>query len=426
MQKDIEKGESGSENITQSENSGQSEIETTGNTDKTEALEQQATSSDNAVLEQPTEDLQQQNQQSADETATSDDLEESAESESSEVVAEDEPAPKKKKAKKSRTKKIVIRTLVCIFTPIIAVLIVFFSAASVIFYGPSATARDLAVVTAMETSAGKIIPQIFFSNDQIEDIMAKNAPVQTDEVTDQDLVNVPDDKTDEQKEEIEIIEVAGPTFTGKMMIIHDPSRVVVGTPPKYGRDLSGLRVEDMVEREGGIAGVNAGGFADDGGIGNGGTPLGIVIKDGELIWGSNNTVSSVIGFDENNKLIVGNMPASQALEMGVRDAVSFGPVFIVNGERVEVQGTGGGLNPRTVIGQREDGAVLLLAIDGRQAHSIGATLEDCIDVMDDFGAINAANLDGGSSTIMYYKGEVINQCASLYGSRAMATSFIVK
>ena len=91
-----------------------------------------------------------------------------------------------------------------------------------------------------------------------------------------------------------------------------------------------------------------------------------------------------------------------------------------------VAGTGGGLNPRTAIGQRADGAVLLLVIDGRQSHSLGATYKDCQQVMLDYGAVNAANLDGGSSTLMIYEGEHVNMCATLYGSRDMPTSFLVK
>lgn len=88
------------------------------------------------------------------------------------------------------------------------------------------------------------------------------------------------------------------------------------------------------------------------------------------------------------------MTGQECLDRGIRDAVSFGPTFIVNGKAMEVAGSGGGLNPRTVLGQRADGAVLMLVIDGRQSHSIGATYKDCIDVMLQYGAVNAANLDG--------------------------------
>ena len=112
--------------------------------------------------------------------------------------------------------------------------------------------------------------------------------------------------------------------------------------------------------------------------------------------------------------------------MGVRDAISFGPILIVNGEPTEVTGSGGGLNPRTAIGQRADGAVLLLVIDGRQANSLGANYGDLINVMTEYGAVNAANLDGGSSSLLVYNNEVISTCASLYGPRKMPTCIVVK
>ena len=90
------------------------------------------------------------------------------------------------------------------------------------------------------------------------------------------------------------------------------------------------------------------------------------------------------------------MTAQAALDRGVRDAVSFGPVLVVNGEAVEVNGSGSGLNPRTAIGQREDGSILLVVIDGRQVNSLGASYSDVIELMLEYGAVNAANLDGGS------------------------------
>ena len=120
------------------------------------------------------------------------------------------------------------------------------------------------------------------------------------------------------------------------------------------------------------------------------------------------------------------MTESQAKKKGIRDAITFGPALIVNGEPVSVKGQSSGLNPRTAIGQRADGAVLMLVIDGRQASSLGATYSDLITIMLEYGAINAINMDGGSSSLMYYKGEYLNTGVSLTGSRNMPTAFIVR
>ena len=111
--------------------------------------------------------------------------------------------------------------------------------------------------------------------------------------------------------------------------------------------------------------------------------------------------------------------------MGIRDAVSFGPALIVNGEAANYSGVGGGLNPRTAIGQRADGAVLLLCIEGRRSSSMGATMADLIDIMVQYGAVNAFNLDGGMSSSMYYNGEEIIDNANIRQDRAIPTAWVV-
>ena len=69
--------------------------------------------------------------------------------------------------------------------------------------------------------------------------------------------------------------------------------------------------------------------------------------------------------------------------------------------------------------------MLLLVVDGRQASSLGATYGDLADVFADYGAVNAYNLDGGSSTVMWFGGEYINSCASVKGVRPVPTAFVV-
>ncbi|NLT14226.1 MAG: phosphodiester glycosidase family protein, partial [Clostridiales bacterium] len=71
--------------------------------------------------------------------------------------------------------------------------------------------------------------------------------------------------------------------------------------------------------------------------------------------------------------------------------------------------------------------VLLLTVDGRQiGHSLGCTVGDCADILLEYGAVQASNLDGGSSTIMVYKGEVINKPSSTTNAgRLVPDAFIV-
>lgn len=320
---------------------------------------------------------------------------------------------------------IVLRSCAVVGTVLLSFIILFFGVTTVICKGPSPSARDLFVTTVMETSAAKFLARMYFTEEEIVTIQQKNAVEETSDVTDVGVSFVPKENPPPQ-DTVELVDVTGATFKGKMLIVHDPSRVRVSVAPVFDKEAEGLRVEEHVKNAGAVAGVNGGGFADENGVGKGGMPLGLVMKDSVIINGNAQTSSPVVGFDKNNKLIVGTMTGQQCLELGMRDALSFGPTFIVNGKAAEVAGSGGGLNPRTVIGQRADGAVLLLVIDGRQAHSIGASYKDCIDVMLQYGAVNAANLDGGSSSLMVYQGEVVNVCASLYGSRKLPTAFIVQ
>ncbi len=306
-------------------------------------------------------------------------------------------------------------TVLCLFVLLLGVVWLYTK-------GPSPTARNEFVSSMNETSALKFVPHIFLSNAEVEQIIAGNTVYETDETTD---TSVDFTEKEENAKPLELIDIAGPTYSGKLLIVQDPSRVKVACLPSFSEEVDGRTTEGFVKRAGAVAGINGGGFVDTNGFGSGGMPTGIVIKDGRLVCGSTSTVASVIAFDQNDHLIVGQMSGGTALEKGVRDAVSFGPALIINGEPVEVSGSGGGVNPRTVLGQRADGAVLMLVIDGRQAHSLGATYQDCIEVMLEYGAINAGNLDGGSSTTLVYNGKVVNSCAALQGARYIPTAFVV-
>lgn len=339
---------------------------------------------------------------------------------------------KRKNNKKNNKSRLIKRIALSIFTALFVIVLGLLGVIYILEFGPSNTARNLFVNSAMESSAGKFMATMFLSDEKIAQIRKDNSVVASDDITDTSLINIGTNETDTadgddyDEDGIQIIDISNDTYKGKMMIVKDPSRVTVGISGQYGASYSGKTVMDMAMNYDAVAAVNGGGFEDNNGVGNGGTPIGLVISDGELKYGSAGSSYEVIGFDNNNNLVVGKMTASEALSRGVRDALSFGPILIVNGQASQVNGSGSGLNPRTAIGQRADGAILLLVIDGRQVNSLGASYADVIDVMLEYGAVNAANLDGGSSSLMYYKGEYINSCASLYGPRNMPTSIIVR
>lgn len=302
----------------------------------------------------------------------------------------------------------------------------------VLVYGPSKTACEQFVMSVRETSAIGFLANWFFTEDEIKDIVDRNSIKDTDVITDTNLVVMPstDENSGEDTEtpDIEIVDVKGTTFRGKLMIVKDPSRVFVGTVPSF-HDGDGLVVSRIAARYEAIGGVNGGEFVD-GEKTSTAMPVGLVMTDGKIVNGDTTTRWHVTGFTKDNILVVGNMTGQQALDMGMRDCVhinnSIGPFLVINGEPQDVSGIGGGLNPRTAIGQRADGAVLLLAIDGRQANSLGASFADLSYIMQQYGAVNASTMDGGTSTQMYYQGEVINTPYSPTGPRQCPTAFLVK
>ena len=331
--------------------------------------------------------------------------------------------------------RIVGRTLLVLLVTVLLLALLLVGVVFVALRGPSTTVQELLTRTLKETSAADFIPDLFLSEERVAEIMSyRDTETDTEE---QDIslvtVHIPQDaETGEADAEpefgpdgINLVGVTGANYRGMMMVVQDPGRVFVGTPEQYGG--VGLTLQSMVAKYDAVGGINAGAFEDPNGTGLGGIPEGIVISNGELKWGSPASVTTVIGFDGGGILHVGRMSAQDALDRGIQTACSFGPALIVNGEPVSsTEISSSGVNPRTAIGQRADGAVLLLVVDGRQISSLGATLEDLIEIMLDFGAVTAGNLDGGSSSLMLYKGEAMNVNSSLLGSRPLATAFVVK
>ncbi len=325
--------------------------------------------------------------------------------------------------------KIILRSI-GVFFLIIAYLLVFLvCTVTAVFRGPSDTMKNLLVSSLMETSAMKFIPRAYFTDEEIDEITHGNTDKYEEYIASLSDVEIKipqkdDTNTEENGTGVTVEDVFGETYCGKVMIIDDPSRVSVEVIDSFDVNKSGMLLSDVANSEGVVAAWNGGGFVDVNGAGGGGMPEGVVIKDGKLLSNYVSYYPTVIGFDEDHKLIVGNMNGSQALKAGVVEAVSFGPVLVKNG--VIAPSTAGGLNPRTAIGQREDGAIIVVAIDGRQPHSLGATYTDVAEIMYSYGAVNAANLDGGSSSMLFYEGEMINSLGSAVGERCIPTAFVVR
>ena len=312
---------------------------------------------------------------------------------------------------------------------------------TLICHGPSNSAKELFATTILETGQLKFLANVFLSKDEIEGIVSKNSLQDMNVEIDENLIETKVDKT---KELIEIHEVNGNNFEGKMMVVNDPSKISLATTypwGEYGKEL-GVLTEDA----GAIAGVNGGIYYSSGN--KGGRPLGVTVSNGEIQDISLGLVGLyLIGFDENNLLRIislDGMNKAQVEELikteKIRDAVAFQEEssdknnhfvkLIINGEKRELNGMGSGANPRTAIGQRKDGSVLILVTDGRGKNGhLGATASDIIDIMAEYGAVNAANLDGGSSSSLYYNHEYLMTSVTFYyanSSWRLPTAFVVK
>ena len=282
---------------------------------------------------------------------------------------------------------------------------------------------------------------MFYSDETIQKVLVANSIISND-ITDPSLIKfrkhtstLYKDKyekeiLDHEEDDIyKLINIKGLGYYGYLVAIYDPSRVELATTKYLGQ--TGEDIITVSKREKALIAMNGGGFYDPDWNSNGALPHGIVIKNGkvisEFVDGAVN--GGFIGFDNQNRLILGKMSKEKALSMNFRDAIEFGPFLIVNGKRSFIKGNGGwGVAPRSVIGQREDGIVLFLVINGRIPTSIGADMNDLCDIMENYGAINAANLDGGASSELVINHKIVNKpvAGGKDGLRYLPTFWVVK
>ena len=331
-----------------------------------------------------------------------------------------------------KKKKIKKTTILLIVLDLIAIVCLF------LMYGPISYFRNLWVTSAMTTKSHKYLARTFFNNDTIDKIVSNNYVSSTGESTDASIIKVGQIqetdsyesiyeeqilKKDEGNDLYKIIEVSGTNYKGYMAVIYDPSRVSLATAKYFGR--GGQTIDKILKNNDGILGINANGFSDGARMGkeSGSIPCGNVIKDGKIVWKAGDT-GNLIGFNNDNVLVLYSGKPEDAIENGMRDAMEFGPFLIVNGQAAEVKGNGGwGIAPRTAIAQRKDGIVLFLVVDGRSGSSLGVDMQELINIFKRYGAYNAANLDGGGSSVLYANDKIINNVSTL---RYLPTAWILK
>lgn len=301
----------------------------------------------------------------------------------------------------------------------------------IVFYGPFSNLKRIVVNSAMESMTHQWIATTFLSMDQINKIRNKQTSTAVsanaqDATQDLKAVNIPKN----HDSDIKYYELTSNKSKGYLLEIDDPSRVRIGVTKKL--NVAGQKTSEIAEEYGGIAAINGGAFGNssaDGkqNYGNGGIPSGLIMVDGKLINNpaGNGVYKDVIGFKNDGTLVVGNHTANQLISMGVRDAINFGPTLIMNGRALPQDDSSSGISGRTAIAQTRDGKTFLFVIDGRQLSSRGATYSEVRDVLLKYGAYNAVLLDGGSSTTMYYDGDIMNSPSDPSGERTVCTAIYV-
>lgn len=342
--------------------------------------------------------------------------------------------------KSKRTKNsIATRIFTALFTlGTIGIIVVLF-----LLYGPWSGFREWLVTTAMTTMTHQYFATWFYDEETINYVLDKNKIVEIDEETNLNAINTNEQgdvveyeneyerailERDPNNNDYKIIEISEKKFDGYLVAVYEPSRVKTLVTANLGK--SGQYVTTMAKNNDALIAINGGGFDDPNFNSTGGSPLGITVRDGKYIttkaYGGS---GGVIGFTEDDKLVLGKMSVAKAKEMGIRDAVTFGPFLIVNGKASEVLGNGGwGTAPRTAIAQRQDGIVLFLVVDGRTATKPGADMDDLIEILQNYGAYNAANLDGGTSSVLVVNNIIVNDPIDSTGAhktRPIATGFMV-
>lgn len=339
---------------------------------------------------------------------------------------------KSKKTKKKSKKWIIIFSILDVFALICLFLM----------YGPISYFRNLWVTSAMTTMNHKYLAYIFFNEQQVNKIMANNVVIEVDQDTNKDEIIIEEPKEeiveyesiyeeqilkkDEGNDLYKVIDIEGNGYKGHLLVVYDPSKIELAeiTNYKYG-----LTIEQFVKKHNAVAGINAGGFNYSNYKGY--TPTGTLIIDGQIKFdnGSTGWGGGIVGFTNDNVLVLTKASAYEAINMGIRDAVSFGPFLIVNGVVSQFRGNGGyGIAPRTAIGQRKDGIVLMLVIDGRRAgHSLGVDMVELTNIMLRYGAYNASNLDGGGSSTIVVGTETLSVAggAGYTGDRYLPNSWLV-
>lgn len=348
--------------------------------------------------------------------------------------------------------KVILRILAVILALVLFLVGTLALTIKMILGSTSPKAKSILTTTLLETGQLKFVVSLFLDADEIQEIVDANSMEAFDDSVNTDLIKI-NGSTDtddpalpaDSGKDVEVFEIPGRTYTGYLIKVKDPSRVSLATIYPW-RD-EGVTLDVLVKESGSLGGINGGIYNSYNN--SGGAPMGVVVSHGEIQM--NNPQGDrgyvLIGLTEDNILEIFPIDQYSPAQMEqvirdkkIRDAVTFQEEssdsnnhfvqLVINGKERGLNGEGSGLNPRTAIGQCADGSILMLVTDGRgKSGHLGASASDLIDIMIEYGAVNAANLDGGSSSCMYYDNDWLMTSVTFYYSNSswkLPFAFVVK
>lgn len=203
-----------------------------------------------------------------------------------------------------------------------------------------------------------------------------------------------------------VVRIREEFFRGVLILARDPHRLSCAAAENWGT--IGQTAGEIARDNGALVALTASGFDATGPEGAyqtgaamcGGIPWGEHLKPGY----------KRLELRRDDRLYIVDAPTP--FHPDCTDATEWTPALIIDGKTVVTRDDHyNARNPRCCLGQRADGTILMLCIEGRYLDSLGATAPECAEILARYGAFQAMNLDGGTSAICWYDGQYITRCS---------------
>ena len=335
------------------------------------------------------------------------------------------------KVRNNKLGNIFLKCLYYIFVGVSSLCVIFFL---YLLYEPSSEFKKMIIENEMNKNKDFYYCRWLYTDKEIDKyIKHDDTEDKKEEVEEKKVVEYANEYEravlvkDEENDDYKYIPIKVAGYDAHLVVIYDPSKIHLITSKKFNTGSSMESILNMCKRLNGKVCINGGRFLDLTGWGSD-TPKGILIKDKKVIWSDEgeNKKADLVGFTDDNKLLLINATAKDAISRGMRDALEFGPFLMVNGQvqKFDPNSAGGyGRAARVAIAQRKDDIVLFLVTEGM--HQKGPTFDELIETLSLYGAYNIANLDGGASSQLVINNKLINDPKNIYGQTVVGGRKVV-